>query len=74
MLGTIWEQSIKTALMGLLFLMLCEVTPSFKAIGESASFSWPCRPQRERVELERLSSPEHHNKIHKQEDDPYILR
>lgn len=38
------------------------------------SFSWPCQPRRERVELERSSSPEHHNKIHKQEDDPYILK
>lgn len=37
-LGTIWEQSIRTTLMGLLFLMLCESAPSFKAIGGSASF------------------------------------
>lgn len=57
------------------FLCSVKVLPRFsKQLEKVPSFSWPCQPQRERIELEQLSSPKRHNKIHKREDDPYILR
>lgn len=57
------------------FLCSVKVLPRFsKQLEKVPSFSWPCQPQRERIELERLSAPKHHNKIHKREDDPCILR
>lgn len=58
-----------------LFLYSVKVLPRFsKQLGKVPAFSWPCQPQREGIKLEQLSSPKRHNKIHKQEDDPYILR
>lgn len=74
-LDTVWKQNTKKLLWDWFFLYTVKVLPRFsKQLEKVPSFSWSCQPRRERIELEGLSSPKRHNKIHKEEDDPCILR
>lgn len=65
-LDTVWKQNTKKLLWDWVFLYTVKVLPNFqKQLGKVPSFSWPCQPRRERTELEGLSSPKRHNKIHR---------